>query len=265
MTVKNERPITYESSKVEIEHDFSKLAGFGEAFTSQANKILTNCKLMTEKLAAVSDIVRASIGIIETKTRLLISNLEARMVKAEADHGELQGYIVKNTPLMKDTEAQCDKLQSELLAFDNFKPLKRDCHQPRAKICKSSTNENGIPVKARELDAHILDQKVIKSFEGAPELCMVSSNKDYACLSTQESSSIYHITAELQFKPVLKMDTGVRVFDVQADRAICDENVLKMSENHCSEMIQTLGIRQEPLSMLTVGDDILLIGLPTYR
>jgi hypothetical protein len=83
---------------------------------------------MSEKLAAVSDIVRASIGIIETKTRLLISNLEARMVKAQADHRELQGYIVKNTPLMDDIEAQCEKLQSELLALDSFKPPKRDCH-----------------------------------------------------------------------------------------------------------------------------------------
>ena len=83
---------------------------------------------MSEKLAAVSDIVRATIGIIETKTRLLISNLEARVVKAEADHRELQGYIVKNTPLMNDIEAQCEKLQGELLALDSFKPLKRDCH-----------------------------------------------------------------------------------------------------------------------------------------
>jgi hypothetical protein len=50
------------------------------------------------------------------------------VVKAEADLRELQGYIVKNTPLMNDIEAQCEKLQSELLALDSFKPLKRDCH-----------------------------------------------------------------------------------------------------------------------------------------
>ena len=141
MTVKNEQPTTYGSSKVEIKHDFSKLAGFGEAFTSQANKILTNCKLMSEKLASVGDIVRASIGIVETKTRLLISDLEARMVKAEADHRELQGYIVKNTPLMNDIEAQCDKLQSELLVFDTFKPLKRDCSANRRKMSESFTDK----------------------------------------------------------------------------------------------------------------------------
>jgi hypothetical protein len=50
------------------------------------------------------------------------------MVKAEADLRDLQGYIVKNTPLMDDIEAQCEKLQSELLALDSFKPPKRDCH-----------------------------------------------------------------------------------------------------------------------------------------
>jgi hypothetical protein len=93
---------------------------------------------------------------------------------------------------------------------------------------------------------------------------MVSSNKDYVCLSTQQSSYIYHITPELQFKPFLRMDTRVRVFDAQADRAICDENVLRMSQNQCSEIIQTLPTDSEPLSMLTVGNDILLIGLPTY-
>jgi hypothetical protein len=60
------------------------------------------------------------------------------------------------------------------------------------------------------------------------------------------------------------MDTRVRVFDAQADRAICDENVLRMSQNQCSEIIQTLPTDSEPLSMLSVGNDILLIGLPTY-
>ena len=88
--VKLEPAISSQTSKVEIKNDFTKIADFGKVFTAQANKILTNCKLISEKLDSVTDIVRASIGIIETKTRLFLSNLEARIVKGEADHRELQ-------------------------------------------------------------------------------------------------------------------------------------------------------------------------------
>ena len=44
--------------------------------------------------------MRQGVEIIETKTRLLINNLEARLVKADTDQRELQGYIVTNSPLM---------------------------------------------------------------------------------------------------------------------------------------------------------------------
>jgi hypothetical protein len=89
--VKLEPSISSETPKAEIKNDLTKIADFGKVFKTQANKILTNSKLMPEKLASVTDIVRARIGIIETKTRLFLSNLEARIVKAEADHRELQG------------------------------------------------------------------------------------------------------------------------------------------------------------------------------
>jgi hypothetical protein len=93
-----------------------------------------------------------------------------------------------------------------------------------------------------------------------PELCLVSTNKDYVCLSTKNDSFIYHLTSDFHFKPLLKIDTRVRVFEVQENRMICDENVYTITENKTSKKFQTLPKESEFLSMLAVGSDILLIG-----
>lgn len=74
----------------------------GETFITQANAIFAKCKLITQKLASVSEIVRQGVEIIENKTRLLMNNFEARLVKADTDQRELQGYIVMNSPLMSE-------------------------------------------------------------------------------------------------------------------------------------------------------------------
>jgi hypothetical protein len=58
----------------------------------------------------VSEIVRQGVNIIESKTRILMNNLEARLVKADTDQRELQGYIVMNGPLMANISEYCEKL-----------------------------------------------------------------------------------------------------------------------------------------------------------
>jgi hypothetical protein len=60
------------------------------------------------------------------------------------------------------------------------------------------------------------------------------------------------------------MDTRVRVFEVQGNRMICDENVFTITENNTTQKLQTLPKESEFLSMLVVGSDILLIGYPNY-
>jgi hypothetical protein len=94
-----------------------------------------------------------------------------------------------------------------------------------------------------------------------PELCLVSTNKDFVCLSTKKESFIYHLTPEtLQFKPFMKIDTRVRVFEVQENRMICDETVYVKTENNPAKILQTLPKESYIHSMLAVGSDILLIG-----
>ena len=106
---------------------------------------------------------------------------------------------------------------------------------------------------------------MIKSFSGVPELCLVSTNKEYVCLSNKHDSFIYHLTPDaLQFKPFLKMDTRVRVFEVQGNRMICDENVFTITQNKTTDKLQTLPKESDFLSMLAVSSDILLIGFPNY-
>jgi hypothetical protein len=74
-----------------------------------------------------------------------------------------------------------------------------------------------------------------------PELCLVSTDKDYVCLSTENESFIYHLTPDaLQFKPFMNIDTRVRVFEVQDNRMICDEKVFRITENNTTEKLQTL-------------------------
>jgi len=94
-----------------------------------------------------------------------------------------------------------------------------------------------------------------------PELCLVSTNKEFVCLSTKKESFIYHLMPEtLQFKPFMKIDTKVRVFEVQENRMICDEGVFVKTENNLAKNIQTLPKESYIHSMLAVGSDILLIG-----
>ena len=58
----------------------------------------------------MSEIVRQGVNIIDTKTRLLMNNLEARLVKPDNDQRELQGYLVMNGPLMVNISEYCEKL-----------------------------------------------------------------------------------------------------------------------------------------------------------
>jgi hypothetical protein len=51
-----------------------KFLAVSETFITKANDIFAKCKLITEKLAFVSEIVRQGVEIIETYTRLLINN-----------------------------------------------------------------------------------------------------------------------------------------------------------------------------------------------
>ena len=62
-----------------------KVVAVGETFISQAYDKFAKCKLITEKLASVSEIVRQGVNIIESKTRILMNNLEARLVRADND------------------------------------------------------------------------------------------------------------------------------------------------------------------------------------
>ena len=58
----------------------------------------------------MSEIIRQGVEIIETQTRLLMNNLEERLVNSDADQRELQGYIVMNSPLMAEIFEKCEKL-----------------------------------------------------------------------------------------------------------------------------------------------------------
>ena len=91
-------------------------------------------------------------------------------------------------------------------------------------------------------------------------MCLVSTNKEYVCLSTKNDSFIYHLTSDFHFKPLLKIDTRVRVFEVQENRMICDEAVFVKTENNLAKNIQTLPKESYIHSMLAVGSEILLIG-----
>ena len=85
--------------------------------------------------------------------------------------------------------------------------------------------------------------------------------KQRLCLSlNQNDSFIYHLTSDFHFKPLLKIDTRVRVFEVQENRMICDEGVFVKTENNLAKNIQTLPKESYIHSMLAVGSDILLIG-----
>ena len=94
-----------------------------ETFITQANDIFAKCRLITQRLASVSEIVRQGVEIIETKTRLLMNNLEARLVNADADQRELQGFIAMNSPLMGEISELCEKLEWDTAIFENIKPL----------------------------------------------------------------------------------------------------------------------------------------------
>jgi hypothetical protein len=39
-----------------------------------------------------------------------MNNLEAKLVKADSDQRELQGYIMMNSPLMAEIFGKCEKL-----------------------------------------------------------------------------------------------------------------------------------------------------------
>jgi hypothetical protein len=73
----------------------------------------------------------------------------------------------------------------------------------------------------------------IKCFSGVRELCLLSTKKEFVCLSTKSESFIYHLTPDtLQFNPFMKIDTRVRVFLVQKNRMIWENfAVLKSATN----------------------------------
>ena len=87
-----------------------KFLAISETLITQAKDIFAKCKLITEKLASVSEIVRQGVEMVETKARLLMNKMEARLVKADADQRELQGYIMMNSPLMAEIFEKCEKL-----------------------------------------------------------------------------------------------------------------------------------------------------------
>jgi hypothetical protein len=60
------------------------------------------------------------------------------------------------------------------------------------------------------------------------------------------------------------MDTRLRVFDAQPYRVIFDEKELRISPNKSSEIIKVLQMETQPHSIITSGNDILLIRLPNH-
>ena len=113
-------------------------------------------------------------------------------------------------------------------------------------------------MKEKKIDCKIKSIKTVKSFRGEPQRCLISSNQDYVCLSTDKGSFIYKITPDADLKPFLKLDIPVNAFDAYKDRLICDKSVFSGIP---SRQTQSFKEKCNVISALALSSDDLLLGL----
>ena len=166
--------------------------------------------------------------------------------------------------MLEEIDGQCESLRSQTSGLQQIQKVKSRATQKTPK--PDGKKREFVFRDPQTIQIEILKEKPVKTFEGVPQECIVSSNKGYVCCTNQQGESfVYQITPDVSLKPCLKFDTKVKLFDVQHDRIICDDKVFRISTEPSVKLIQNLQKINECVSVLALGSDALLFGCKNYQ